>query len=289
MAVQGGEGQHSVVAGAGWSHGNYKFHGLSLSGIRTAIAIPELSLSFDVAQGYPYLLNLKHFFISHGHLDHAAGIPYIISQKAMTGQPTAKFYMPKSLVEPMDRIMKIWEEIEGHQYKYEFIGVSADDEFPINAQTYVKAFPTTHRIESFGYTVFEMHKKLKTEYAGLSQEQIVDLRRQGKEVQEYHHTPAVSFTGDTQIEFLDSRDWIKKSKILFVEATYLDERKTIQEARNWGHIHFHELLPRLKEIESEKIALIHVSSRYPTQMAQDILKRHIPLELQDRVVLFPGR
>lgn len=279
----------SVQAGAAWSHGGYKFHGMSLSGIRTAIAMPDLSLSFDVAQGYPFLLTLKNFFISHGHLDHAAGIPYIISQKAMTSQPPAKFYMPKSLVGPMDRIMKIWEEIEGHQYQYEFIGVEADDEIELNAQTYVKVFPTTHRIESFGYTVFEKNKKLKTEYAGLSQEEIVNLRRRGQEVQEFHHSPIVSFTGDTQIEFLDSRDWIKKSKILFVESTYLDERKSIQDARNWGHIHFQELLPNLEKIESEKIVIIHVSSRYSDREAESILDRHVPASLRDRVVLFPGR
>jgi ribonuclease Z len=49
--------------------------------------------------------------------------PYIISQKAMNSQEAPKFYMPKSLVEPLDRIMKIWQEIEEHEYKYEFIAV----------------------------------------------------------------------------------------------------------------------------------------------------------------------
>ncbi|WII73809.1 MBL fold metallo-hydrolase [Bdellovibrio sp. 22V] len=279
----------AVYAGESWNYEKYKFYGLSLSGIRTAIAMPELSLSFDVAQGYPFLLNLKQYFISHGHLDHAAGIPYIISQKAMNSQAPGKFYMPTSLVEPMDQIMKIWEKIENHQYQYEFIPVKADDEIPLNAQTYVKVFPTTHRVESFGYTIFEIHKKLKKEYVGLSQDEIVALRRQGLEVNELHHIPVVSFTGDTQIEFLDSRPWIKKSKILILEATYLDERKTIEQARQWGHTHIDEIVPRLPDIESEKIVFIHASSRYSDRQALKLLLQKIPAEYYERVDLFPGR
>lgn len=279
----------SVQAGESWNYQKYKFHGMSLSGIRTAIAMPELSLSFDVAQGYPYLLNLKQYFISHGHLDHAAGIPYIISQKAMNSVPPGKFYMPGSLVQPMDQIMKIWEKIENHQYNYEFIAVKADDEIPLNAQTYVKVFPTTHRIESYGYTVFEIHKKLKADYAGLSQDDIVNLRRQGHEVNDVHHIPVVSFTGDTQIEFLDSRPWVRQSKILLMESTYLDDRKSIEHARTWGHTHIDEILPRLKDISSEQIVLIHASSRYSDREALKLLNEKIPAEYRDRVVLFPGR
>lgn len=279
----------SVVAGADWSYQKYKFHGLSLSGIRTAIAMPELSLSFDVAQGYPFLLNLKKFFISHGHLDHAAGIPYIISQKAMTSQNAGQFYMPASLVEPMTNIIREWEKIEQHQYKFDFIPVKADDEFEINQSNYVKVFPTTHRIESYGYTLFETSKKLRADLQGLSQEEIVNLRRKGEEVNEIHHHPMVSFTGDTQIEFLDSRPWIKKSKILIMESTYLDNKRTIANAREWGHTHIDEIIPRLDEIESEQIVLIHISSRYPDHEALKILKHRIPPKHQERVILFPGR
>lgn len=279
----------SIKAGESWNYQKYKFHGMSLSGIRTAIAMPELSLSFDVAQGYPYLINLKQYFISHGHLDHAAGIPYLISQKAMNSIPPGRFYMPGSLVEPMDQIMKLWEKIENHRYTYEFIPVKADDEIPLNAQTYVKVFPTTHRIESYGYTVFEIHKKLKSEYVGLAKDDIVQLKRQGHEVNEIHHIPTVSFTGDTQIEFLDSRPWVRKSRILLMESTYLDERKSIEHARTWGHTHIDEILPRLGDIESEQIVLIHASSRYSDREALKLLSEKIPAEYRDRVVLFPGR
>lgn len=279
----------AIHAGESWSFDKYKFYGLSLSGIRTAITMPDLSLAFDVAQGYPYLLNLKHYFISHGHLDHAAGIPYIISQKAMNTQEPPKFYMPESLVGPMDKIMKLWEEIENHTYSYEFIPVKGDYVIELNQQTYVKVFPTTHRIESYGFTVFEVHKKLKKEYLGLGRDEIVNLRRQGVDINEIIHTPVVSFTGDTQIEFLDSRDWVKKSKILIMETTYLDDRKTIEQARKWGHTHIDEVIPRLSEIEAEKIVFIHASSRYSDAEATRLLFEKIPQEYHSRVVMYPGR
>lgn len=279
----------SLHAGKSWEFEKLKFHGLSLSGIRTAISMPEFSLSFDVAQGFPYLLNLKHFFLSHGHLDHAAGVPYIISQKAMTSQKPGNFYMPESLVEPLDRIMKIWQEIEKHEYSYNFVAIRPDDEIPLNANHYVKAFPTKHRVDSLGYTLFEKNRKLKREYSHLSQEQIIELRRQNIDVQEWIHTPLVSFTGDTEIDFLDSRPWIKKSKVLILETTYLDNRKSIEQAKHWGHTHLDEVIPRLSDIESEQIALIHISSRYSDREIQKIVQEKIPAKDQSRITVFPGR
>jgi ribonuclease Z len=278
-----------LTHGADYHFDGIHLKGISLSGIRTAISLPELSMTFDVAQGYPFLLNLKHFFISHGHLDHAAGIPYIISQKAMNSQEAPKFYMPKSLVEPLDRIMKIWQEIEEHEYKYEFIAVEGDAEFPLKGNYFVKAFPTTHRIDSFGYTLFENHKKLAAQYQGLPREELIQLKNQGHDLNEITQVPLVSFTGDTQIEFLESRPWVKKSKILVMESTYLDSKKTIEHARTWGHTHLHEILPRLDEIESEKIVLIHTSSRYSWEEAKRLLQEQLPEKHRDRVELFPGR
>lgn len=279
----------SLVAGEAWAYENLKFHGLSLSGIRTAIAMPELSLCFDVAQGYPYSIHLKHFFISHGHLDHSAGIPYIISQRAMTSQAPGTFYMPESLVAPLTDIMKIWERIEKHQYQYNFIPTQADDIISLSHKHYVKAFPTVHRVDSLGYTVFETNKKLKPEFQNSTQAQIIEAKKSGVEVSQDIHTPLVSFTGDTQIEFLNQRDWVKHSKVLLIEATYLDEKKSRAQAKEWGHTHLDEIIENLDQITAEQIVLIHISSRYPTHEVYKILKQKIPPAHRERIVVFPGR
>lgn len=275
--------------GAEFKINDLRLQGLSLSGIRTAISLPEYHLSFDVAQGFPYLLNLHHFFISHGHLDHAAGIPYIISQKAMNSQPAPKFYMPSSLVEPMTSMMKIWEKVEGHEYKYEFLPVTTASRIHLNSSHFIKPFRTLHRIDSFGYTLYQITKKLRNDLQGASREEILSLKNKGEEVNSLDEKPLVSFTGDTQIEFLDLAPEVKKSKVLIVECTYLDERRSVEQARKWGHIHWQELKPRLKEIESEKIVLIHLSSRYPTKEAIAFLNKELSREEKERVVLFPGR
>lgn len=279
----------SVTAGESIELFDFKFHGLSLSGIRTSISMPELGLCFDVAQGFPFLLNLKHFFITHGHLDHAAGIPYIISQKAMNSHLPANFYMPEPLVHPMNQIMKLWEKIENHEYRYNFVPTKIGDKIHLNKNHFVKPFTTVHRVPSLGYTLFEEKHKLKESYRHLTRDQILKLKEQNIPLQENVETPLVSFTGDTQIEFLDVSPEVKKSKLLFVECTYLDGRKPVEHAKKWGHIHWFELKNRLHEIESEKVVLIHLSSRYTTKEGLEILSRDLSNEDKDRVILYPGR
>ncbi|MFP5519546.1 MAG: MBL fold metallo-hydrolase [Bdellovibrionia bacterium] len=278
-----------VKAGVLWQEGSLKIEGLSLSGIRTAFALPEYSVGLDVAQGYPFSLNLKVFGISHGHLDHAAGIPYIISQKAMHSQKPGIFLMPPSLVEPLSQIMDLWEKIEGHEYDYDFVPVHDKFKYELNAKHSLQAFKTVHRIESFGYAVIETNKKLKPEYQNLHPAELKKLGESGIELQNFIDTPLVAFTGDTQIEFLDESPWVKNAKVLLMECTYLDNQKSIEHARKWGHTHIDEIVPRLNEINSDKILLIHSSSRYTYKEALELLANKIPSSHRDRVVLFPGR
>lgn len=257
-----------------------------MAGITTSLVFPDAGVCFDVGQGLPFQNSVPTILLSHGHMDHAAGLPYLIAQKAMTGQPPPEVYMPKALVQPMREIMRIWEKVDGHTYQYQFHEAKPDTEYPLRHPYFFKAFPTFHRIASLGYTVFERKKHLKPEFQNLSPFELGQLRRKGNVLENFFDEPVISFSGDTKIEFLDQPS-VRNSRILIMEVTYWDQKKTVENARTWGHIHLDELLPRLPQLNCEKIVLIHASARYTSSYLKEVIDARVPEHFKDRISLFP--
>jgi len=261
--------------------------GTSVAGVGTSFIIPELKIAFDVAQGLPFAFTMNDYFITHGHMDHAGGIPYVISQKALMGLKPGHFHMPEPMLTPMKTILSTWSQLEGHQYEYEFRGVEGRTNFNIAKNWDVETFPTLHRVPSTGYTLMRKRKKLKASLAGLSEAEIVQLRRKGEAVEEEVREPYLSFTGDTQTEFLDLSPEVKKSRFLILEVTYWNDKKSVSSAREWGHIHFYEFVKRLDELECEKVVLMHLSARHSKAEVDYELKRKLSPEQRERLLIFP--
>lgn len=277
---------NQLATGYVWKHDTVKLVGYSLAGITTSIAFPDADVCFDVGQGLPFQIPFPNILITHGHMDHASGLPYLIAMKSMTSQPVPQIHMPKSLKDPMTKIMRIWSDMDGHEYRYNFIPVTEGKDIPLKAPYFARSFPTFHRVPSHGYTIFEKKKHLKPEYRDLPPNELGILRRKGTVLDEYTEEALLSFTGDTKIEFLDSPQ-VRQSRILLMEVTYWDKKKSVENAREWGHIHLDELIPRLPELKCEKIVLIHASARYNTPYLQQILEARIPEHFKRRIELFP--
>ena len=159
--------------------GSCELVGVSLAGCRTSLYIPELKICFDAGFPFPFQLSADKFFITHGHLDHSAAIPYIISQKNLNNQKIPTFYMPEELVEPLSQILQIWQKIELHEYHFDFVPFSPKASIEINKNFSVKALKAHHRVPARAYTLIQTKKSLKPEYENQSKETLVNLKSKG--------------------------------------------------------------------------------------------------------------
>jgi ribonuclease Z len=183
--------------------------------------------------------------------------------------------------------MRAWEEAESHAYQFQFFAAEPGQEYPLKDPYFFIPFPTSHRVPSQGYTVYERRKRLRPELAGLSRDELLAQKRAGVELDLNYSEALISFTGDTRIEFLDLAPEVAKSRILVMEVTFYDEQKTVENARYWGHIHLDELIPRLDSIRAERIVLIHASARYTSKQIREILDAKVPEQHKSRIALFP--
>lgn len=270
-----------------WFHKGLQLIGNSVGGVGTSFVCPQFDVCLDLAQGLPFAFSASHFLVTHAHTDHASGLPYILSQRALMRLPLAKVYVPAAARPGLLTILEAWQELEKHSYSFELIGVEPDQEYPLGNKQFFRVFPTVHRVPSNGYALMQRKKKLKAEFQQLSGREIVELRRQGIEINEEYGETILSFTGDTQIEFLDLSPWVKQSQILVMEVTYFDHSKTVAHAREWGHIHWFELRERLSELSCEKLVLIHLSARYSVKEVEQIIKRDIGQDWAGRIEIFP--
>ena len=266
----------SLAKGYPWSFSDHHFKGYSLAGQCTSLFYNNAKVVFDVGSGLPFNIHGKLYCISHLHSDHGAGLPYILAQRSLYGLPTPPMLVPEYGIKSLSLILKEWMKIEGFQYDFNFIPVGEGFEFSFQSKYLIRAFPTTHRVPSFGYILYEKHKKLKKEFQNYSGKQLQELRNQGQKIEKEELRPLIAFTGDTQIEFINAHEDVLKSDILFLECTYLDEQKSIADTRKWGHTHFHEILENLEIFKNKHLCFIHLSSRYSSQLATKIMNEKLP-------------
>jgi len=222
-------------------------------------------------------------------MDHASGIPYVVSQKALIKAPVPTFYMPEVMLGPMTNILKEYQKIDSHEYEVDFRGIEIGKEYYFDKVHSFKPFKTFHRVPSCGYTVFENRKRLKKEFQNLSESEIIKLKKQKIEFTEEYSLPVFSYTGDTTMKFWDENPEVLKSKVLFMEVTYWDKKKSVETAQEWGHIHLDEVIDRIDDFKGEKLVFTHISSRYTLEYARRLLMERVPKKYHDLIDIFPQK
>jgi ribonuclease Z len=258
--------------------------GYSVAGEETVVAMPQLDVCFDVGKAPDQIIPINHILLTHGHMDHAAGIAYYLSQRNFCGQSAGTILAPQNLLGPIREIIDAWGRLDGNQIPSNIVGVKPGDEYQIKPNLFARVFPTKHSPGSVGYSVIEKRKKIKPEYARLTGPQIVELKKQHIEIDYPLELPIVTYLGDTQYVDFSQLKYIAESRILIAECTfYEDEHSGRAEAGR--HIHIDEFAALLSKMRNEHIIITHATQRTPMWEIRRILKDALPPEIYDRVIL----
>ncbi len=266
----------------------YRVQGLSVAGEETVVQIPELDVCFDIGLCPRPALASPYVALTHGHMDHSAGLAYYYSQRHFQGMGVGTVVCHPDLEAPIHNIMNAWVDLEGQRTPFQLMPLAPDGELEIKNNIYLRAFATLHTPSSLGYVVLERRSKLKPELVGQPQEKIVELKKKGQEITQTREIPLVCFTGDTMWGPHFDRSDVQNAKILITECTFLepDHRDRAGVGR---HLHLDDVIRLLELSTADAVVLTHMSRRTNLSEMRQQIERQIPADQRDRVHVLMDR
>lgn len=267
---------------------DFTLAGYSVAGEESVIIAPELDCVFDIGKCPREALAVNHVLMTHGHMDHIAGLPYYFAQRDFQGIADGMALVPADLVGPLEDLMAAWGRVEGHVPPHRFQGISPGEDFEVRRGLIVRAFPTRHLANSLGFSIIDVRQKLKSEYLELTGPQIVELKKKGVQITDRVEYPLAVYLGDTAKADYASLPYVADAKALLIECTFFDPDH-LSRARAGKHLHVIDLPEVLEGMRCEHIIIVHVTRRTNMAMARKALRKALPPSILDRVTFLMSR
>jgi ribonuclease Z len=267
--------------------GPYTLRGISVGGVYTSIAVPELGVLLDAGASPRSLAAIDTILLSHGHADHVGALPALLGIRALHGKAKPpRIVMPAEIVDDLRAALTSLSKLQRWPLEIDAIGMSPGDELALRADVSVRAVRTFHPVPSLGYVFVRKIAKLRPELVGMAGPEIAARRRAGEEVSVYEERLELAYATDTLVQALDNAPDLLRARVLIVEATFLDERKPLDAARAGCHIHLDEIIERADRFENEHVVLMHFSQLYRPDEIDGVLDARLPPALRRRVIAF---
>lgn len=267
--------------------GPYTIRGVSVGGVYTSLGVHELGVVFDAGIPARSLAGTDTILLSHGHVDHVGALPALLGIRALHGKTRPpRVFMPAEIVDDLTAALAALAKLQRWPLAIEAIGMMPGDELPLRGDLRVRAVRTFHPVPSLGYVVTRRITKLRPEFRGLPGEEIAARRRAGEAMLEHEDRIELAYATDTLVTVLDHAPDLLHARVLVLECTFLDERKSLESARAGCHIHLDELIERADRFHNEHVVVMHLSQLYRPDEVSAILDARVPPGLRKRMIPF---
>jgi len=261
-----------------------EIEGVSIAGHESFYKVPAFRCLLEFGRAPDDVLGYGTVCLTHGHLDHAAGLAHHASRRRLTGLPPARVFAPEEAAPDLEAWLAISERLENVGYGVHVTPAVPGRQVDLRNDLSVTFLPGRHRVPTVGYLFSEVRKKLVDELIGRPEDEIVALRIRGAEVTRREEIPLLAYPGDCSPEIFEAAPEIFRARVLLVECSFLGEDDR-DRARKYDHIHLDDIVERASLFQNEAIVLTHFSMRYRPEEIFAAL-RTLPGDLRDRVVAF---
>lgn len=257
--------------------------GWSRAGDATWFRVHPPGLAIDAGRGAMQLAGSADVFLSHGHLDHCLGLPFVLSQRSLHRGASTRVFCPREIAPALADLVGAAARLENAHYAWELVPLVPGERVEVGRDHVLEAFATDHVVPTLGCHLFRRKTRLAPHLAGLPGEELAAMRERGEDPCETVEELAFSYAADTGPGIFDLEPRLYETAVLLLECTFLRQDHRERGGR-YKHLHLDDLAEHAGRFQNQAIVLHHLSRRHAVGELREAVARRLP-ELAPRIHL----